>query len=120
MKLKSSKNQEGVAIIYVVLMVGVLLSIVFALSAIFLPKVRTATDVKNSVGALYAAESALEWCLYIAYIDPIPPIPPPVMDNEATYAKQDGTPLIADDCALPTIQINGTYRSVTRAFQITP
>lgn len=108
------------AILISVLLIGVMLSIVFSLSAIFIPKIRASAETKNSVPAVYAAESAIEWCLYLHYVSPSPQPPPPTMVNGATYTKQNGNPLTAADCNLPTIQVNGAYRGVTRSFQITP
>lgn len=101
-----TKNQEGMAILISILLIGVMLSIVFALSAIFIPKIRAAAETKNSVPAVYAAESALEWCLYTTNKGPIPS---PNM-SIGTYA--------VTDCAISPVKATGTYRGVTRVFQI--
>lgn len=115
------ENQKGIAILFAVLLVGILLSIVLTLSAIFTPKIRTSFDVNSSAGAIYSAESALEWCLYANRQSPPAPTPlPPVLDNGATYLNATtGAPLAAGDCLLPSVKVIGTYRGVSRVFDIT-
>ena len=96
------------AILISVLLVGVMLSIVFALSAIFIPKIRAAAETKNSVPAAYAAESALELCLYVLNKSEIDK---PRMDNGSDFE-------VSDDCTISPVKSTGTYRGVTRAFEI--
>ena len=103
------KNQKGIAIISSILVVSVILSIVLALSAVFIPTIRIAVDVKNSVPAIYAAESALEWCLYRVRIDDT--APRPIMGNDSKYNEDI-------DCLGATIKAVGTYHGVTRAFEV--
>ncbi len=98
------------AILISVLLVGVMLSIVFSLSAIFIPKIRASAETKNSVPAAYAAESGLEWCLYIINKIPVPTPTPPAMTNGSSY--------VVSDCAISPVKSTGTYRGVTRVFQI--
>lgn len=115
------RNQKGVAILFVVLLVGILLSIVLTLSSIFTPKIRASFDVTSSAGAIYSAESAIEWCLYVNRQSPPAPTPlPPVLDNGAIYANSaTGAPLIPNDCLSPSVRIIGTYRSVSRVLDVT-
>lgn len=68
------KLDSGVAVILAVLLMGIFLSIALTLSAIFIPKIRTASDAKRSVGALFAAESGIEWCLYVNRVISPPPL----------------------------------------------
>ena len=111
---KASKDkQKGVIIIFTAILLGILVSISLGLAAIFTPKIRLVTEVKNSVGALFAAESGLEWCLYNNQISPSPTPPPPVMANGATYQV---TP---SNCSGTTLKSVGTLKGVTRAFEIT-
>ena len=91
-----------------------MLAITLALAAIFLPKLRVVGDAAaGSVGAIYAADSALEWCIYTNRANPI--LSPPVMINGATYT------LIPVDCTILPLnhQVVGTYRSVSRSLQVT-
>lgn len=106
--LHHNKSKNGMALIVSVLLVGVILSIAFALSAIFIPKIRSAAETKNSTPAAYAAESGLEWCLYVTRHGDVPK---PQMQNDSTYE--------VTDCATSPIKSTGHYRGVTRAFQIT-
>src|SRR3989344_3068701 len=105
-------RQKGVIIIFTSIILGITLSIALALASILVPKIRLITEVKNSVGALFAAESGLEWCLYINQLVPSPAPPPPVMTNGATYQ------LSPPDCVGKTIKAVGNFKNVTRAFQI--
>lgn len=103
------KSQAGVAILISILLVGVLLSMVFSLSAIFIPKIRSAADIKNSVAAAYAAESGLEWCFYQNQVGPVPS---PIMSNNAIFI------IAPTDCSTTPVTAIGTYRGINRAFQI--
>ena len=109
------KPDSGVAILFSILTVGVLLSIVLTLSAIFIPKLKLSSQTKSSVGAIYAAESAIEWCLYVNRIGPVSL---PTMANGATYTDGTGGILDSSDCAAFPIKVLGTYRGVTRAFEV--
>jgi len=102
------RDNKGVAILISLLIVAVILSVVLALSAIFIPKIQIASETKNSVPGAYAAESALEWCLYV---NRAAPVPPPVMNNGSTYT--------VTDCAASPVRAVGTYRNVSRMFEIT-
>lgn len=105
-------RQKGVIIIFTSILLGILMSIALALSAIFVPKIRLITEVKNSTGALFAAESGLEWCLYKNQIIPPTTPPPPTMSNGATYQ------LVPPDCSGKSLKAVGTFRGVIRAFQV--
>ncbi|MEK7616151.1 MAG: type II secretion system protein [Patescibacteria group bacterium] len=102
-----SNTQSGFALVVSILLVAVILSIALSLSAIFIPKIRIAAEAKNSVTAAYAAESALEWCLYSNRIEPVPS---PTMTNGSTFT--------ITDCSVSPVKATGTYRGVTRAFEI--
>lgn len=122
LKIKNykSKTNDGVAVIFAVLLMGIFLSIALTLSAIFIPKIRTASDVKRSVGALYAAESGIEWCLYVNRIGPASQ---PIMSNNASYINGNtGNPFpivppVPGDCVSP-IKSLGAFQGVTRTFEI--
>ena len=97
------------ALITTILVVGVLLSIVFVLSAVFIPKIRVAADNKYSVTAVYAAESGLEWCLYEALVGEIAM---PVMGDGAWFD------VVGGDCLVPPVKVIGHYKKTVRAFEI--
>lgn len=105
-------NQKGVIIIFTAITLVLLISIALGLGAIFIPKIKSVTEVKNSVGALFAAESGLEWCLYNNQVKPSPTPAPPAMSNGSTYI------LTPADCSGTSLKSVGTFRGVTRAFQV--
>lgn len=113
-------NQKGSVIIFTVLMLGSMLAITLALAGIYLPKLRAVNDAgAGSIGAIYAADSALEWCIYTNRGNPV--LPPPVMSNGATYRILPTSPPAAANCtALPlNNQAVGTYRNVSRSLEVT-
>lgn len=111
-----STKESGVAVIFTLLLMGFFLSIVLTLSAIFIPKIRIASDIKSSVGALYAAESGIEWCLYI---DRIGSTVQPTMSNSADFINGiTNAPFMEADCSVFPIKSVGTYRGVTRSFEV--
>lgn len=95
--------------IYVILTVGVVLSIAFFLTAVFALKLRLAFDYPNSVVAFFAADSAVEWQLYNQLKDP--DALSPSFTNGATFTIT--TPL-----GNFPIKAIGKFRSVSRAVEI--
>lgn len=110
-------NNSGVALLYTLFIIGFFLSIVLTLSTIFIPKLRLSALTKNSVAALYSAESATEWCLYTNRINN-PVLSPPVMSNGATYTNSRGAALTSSNCQISPIKIIGNYRGVTRSYEV--
>lgn len=112
-------TQKGSIIIFAVLILGVIMTITLALGAIFLPKLRSATESVGSAGAAYAADSALEWCLYTQR-GRLPASAQPTMSNGATYNLYFGTNPAT--CAPTETPLNhravGTFRGVSRSFII--
>lgn len=102
-------SQRGMAILVTILLAGIMLSVVFALTAVFVPKIHVAADTKNSVPAAYAAETGLEWCLYVNQKGPINE---PSMGNGSKFA------ITGANCTVSPIQVIGTYRGITRAFEL--
>lgn len=108
---KSESGQNGQMILFAVIILGSMISIALALGAIFIPKVRLLADVKSSVGALFAAESGIEWCLYNSRIQPSPTPAPPAMSNGATFQ------ITPADCSGNTFRAVGNFKGVVRAFE---
>jgi hypothetical protein len=112
--LNFKSNQKGSALIFTVLILGTMLATALALAAIYTPKILTVKDASsNSVAAIYAADSILEWCLYTSRGN-VPSLAQPTMSNGATYtvtpAGCSGSPL--------DVQLVGTYHGVSRAFEV--
>ena len=112
-------NQKGSVLIFSVLMLGVILTITLALGNIFLPRLRTSTEAINSVSAIYAADSALEWCFYEQRAR-LPSVSVPNISITATYVIYFGSGLAS--CTSTETPLNhravGTYRGVTRSLDI--
>lgn len=108
-------SQRGTAVLFAVLLTTLFLSIVITLSAIFIPKLKTAGDLKRSVAAVYAAESGIEWCLYINRIGSVPQ---PILSNGATFINSiTNLPFVETDCSTFPIKSVGTFQGVTRIFE---
>ena len=99
---------KGTALIYVLLTVGIVLSIVFFLTAIFASKLRVAFDFANSVTALYAADSAAEWQIYDRLKEPN--ATQPSLTNGATFE------ITTPPGSLP-VKVIGKFRGVSRAIE---
>jgi Tfp pilus assembly protein PilX len=119
LKIRNLKSdQDGIALLISLLLTGILISIVLTMSIIFLPKIRLAGDVKKSSTAFYAAESAVEWCIYINIKGGAPPAIP-VMTNGSTFvnALTDVSPIPAD-CAATSFKMTGNYQGISRSLEI--
>lgn len=111
--------QKGSVLIFSVLMLGVILTITLTLGNTLLPRLRSTNESINSVVAIYAADSAVEWCLYTQR-GKAPSVPQPSMSNGANFIITFGA--IPGTCAPAEAPLNhtitGTYKDVTRAFKI--
>ena len=109
--------EEGQALVIAVLTVGVLLSIALALFLLFTPKIKTSSEIKKSPAAIYAAESAIEWCLYVNRHDGS--AAQPVMSNGASFINGiTNQPFAPADCSAAMIRAVGTYQGISRSFEI--
>jgi len=122
-KLKIS--QRGSIIIYAMLTMSAMLAIGLTLNSLFLGKLKSAAAARDSVVAFYAADSAVEKCLFEARQNIINQ---PAMEfaNKATYAVVSmavGAPDVTDDCASLgsasfQFRATGTYHGVRRSLEI--
>lgn len=118
------ENQSGSIIIFVLLLLGIMLAIVLTLTSIFAPKITSSAQAKNSAAAIYAADSGLEWCLYLSRVNTT--AAKPVMSNGAKlYRNDDATeiagPVVPADvtyCNTSPVKIIGTYQGVSRALEV--
>lgn len=113
-------KQKGSVLIFSVLMLGVIMTITLGLGEIFLPKIRVITDAAGSAAAGYAADSGLEWCLYVSRKTPAPSATPlPTLSNGATvvvYRNNSSTVATCYEGGNFDYRAVGTYRAVTRSF----
>ena len=109
---------RGSIIIFTVLMLSSILAITLTLTRIFIPRIRSITEAADSIGAIYASDSAMEWCLYNnREKDPV--LAQPVMANGATYEiYRDGIPSVCSGAEPLNYRTVGTYRGVSRSFEI--
>ncbi len=100
-------------------MLGVILTITLALGNIFLPRLKTSSEAIDSIAAIYAADSALEWCLHEQRARP-PSVSAPTISIVATYVIYFGSGLAS--CTSAETPLNhravGTYRGVTRSLDL--
>jgi len=108
-------KQKGIALISAVIVSTVLLTIIFTLTAIFIPKLETTREASKSVAALFAAESGAEWCIFIRNKGAIAM---PIMLNGAELLDEMGEPLDSGDCSIDPVKIIGEYQGVSRAFEL--
>lgn len=109
LQIDSLPRESGVAILFSIILISVALSAALSLSLIFTPKIRSSGQVKDSVGAFYAADTGIEWCLYV---NRKASIAAPTLSNGATFTT---TPA---NCATFPMTAIGTYRGVTRALEV--
>lgn len=119
MKNNKIESQKGVAVLVSILLIAVLLSIILTISSILVPKIKVANQVKNSSAAIYAAESGIEWCIYVK--NKGAGVSQPTMSNGATYANglnNPSTPLVTSDCSLNPLRVIGSFQGVSRALEV--
>lgn len=101
-------------------MLSVILVITLTLTRLFIPKIKTIAESVDSIKAAYAADSALEWCLYVNRKRPATP-PTLSMTNGTTWAVFRGFTTTPADC-LEIGGLNhravGTFNGVIRSFQL--
>lgn len=113
-----SKMQSGVSVYLAVAILGILLSIGFGVSTIFLGQVQTMRNTGYSVIAFYAADAGIEKILLVR--DAPADIPETVLSNGATYqvfvtAGGAGGCVASNFC----IKSIGKYKETSRAIEIT-
>ena len=95
-----------------------ILTMTLAITRIFIPRVRAITEASNSVGAVYAADSAIEWCIY-SNRGKTPSLSQPIMGNSATYQiYNDGGPSTCPSGETLKHRAVGSYRGVSRSFEV--
>ena len=121
LKPNFKKTESGSVIIFTVLILGCMLAITLALTGIYLPRLRAVGDASaGSIGAIYAADSAVEWCIYNNRGNQS--LPQPTMTNGSTYTLKDPATGASSGCPASTtldVQAVGTYRGVSRSLQVT-
>lgn len=119
-------NQRGSVILYAMLSMSVMLAIGLTLNALFISKLHTASQERNSISALYAADSATELCLYEARGAAVEPNPRLTLPTGVTFhiTNTANQADVTGDCSvLGTssfgFRATGTYLGVRRTLEIT-
>jgi len=107
-----TNDQKGSIIIYAISMLSVLIGISIIITAILVPKLRTSSDAINSVSSIYAADSGMEWCLYVNRGKPNPPAKPVLPAGVSLIIYEDQGATSVSNCAV------GTFRGVSRSLSI--
>jgi hypothetical protein len=126
--MKNLQSQRGSVILYAMLAMAVMLAIGLTLNALFISKLRSASQARDSIVALYAADSATELCLYESRTltsEPSPRLQFTALQGVAfdiiNMANQQD---ISADCSVLssgsfTFRATGTYRGARRTLEIT-
>ncbi len=135
------REQQGSVIIFALIMLIVVLSISMGLINIFVPKLKSIQDASNSAVSIYAADTAVELCLYEARQQPAAILPrttpvgsPPnygtILANGAVFsiASLSASPVYNTNDCRPmggatgerafNIRSTGYYKGISRAFEI--
>lgn len=111
-------HEKGSILVFTLLMLSAILAITLTLTRIFIPKIRSITEATDSMGAVFTADSAMEWCLYNNR-GKSPIIPQPVMSNGATYKiYNNNTPSACPSGETLNYRTVGTYHGVSRSFEV--
>lgn len=110
--------QKGSIIVFTVLILAVMLTITLALTRIFIPRIRSITEATDSVSAIFAADSAMEWCLY-SNRGKAPPLSQPTMSNGATYQiYNNNIPSSCPSGEVLNYRTVSTFRGVSRSVEV--
>jgi len=120
----TTSTQRGSILIYAMLTMSAMLAIGLTLNALFLGKLRIAASSRDSIAALYAADSAVEKCLYEARQKMNRPLM--TFSNLAEYTVVRaiaGSPDVKDNCESLgdktfEFRATGIYRGVRRSLEI--
>jgi len=115
--MSNDKSQHGTSLYLALMIVGVLLSISFGISAIFLERAQTLKDIGYSVLAFYGADTGIEKIL-LDRTNPVS-ITETFLSNGASY-QVIVTPTGSDGCAAANFCIKsiGKYKETNRAIEI--
>jgi len=123
MKIKDQKKakqtyRQGSAIILTVTVLGLVLAMALTVSAVLLAELNINADMSDSLTAIYAADSGMEWALYEIRQQNIdtPQMPSLVITN--TSGEDSIAQVISFTAGgTTTIKSIGNYRDAYRAFQ---
>jgi len=125
--MTSKIKQKGSILVFSVMILTILLTISITLAKVFIPKIRVATEAANSVSAIFAADTGIEWCLYTFRHDTNyakPNMANSTINYYSVYKDSDPIELsVAPFCGpevvpMPSFRSVGTYAGVSRSMEI--
>ena len=115
----NKEKRRGSIVIFTLFVLALVMSISFAILAIFIPKLKIASESIGSTIAAYAADSAIEWCLY-GNRYPLAPLPSPTISDNASYKIYDAAGVEVANCSAQPLNYRtvGSYGGVNRSFEV--
>ncbi|MDP2638866.1 MAG: pilus assembly PilX N-terminal domain-containing protein [Candidatus Azambacteria bacterium] len=107
----SKDNQEGIALILTVLILSIVMMIAVFIAGIVIAQLKLAGDINDSMTAIYAADSGMEWQLY--QIRKGASVPSPIMFNGSAISTT-----VTGAAPNFTVKSLGSYKTVKRQFQV--
>ncbi|HXV26795.1 MAG TPA: pilus assembly PilX N-terminal domain-containing protein [Candidatus Paceibacterota bacterium] len=120
--MKKKLNNRGSILIYSLLIMTIILSVGLSLNTLFLRNLRTIGAARDSVIALYSADSGMETCLYETRSGMT--VDRQVLRDVMFEVTDLSTGmLVTGDCTMLgtgslEFRVTGTYRNSSRALQI--
>jgi len=123
-KRQGLSSERGSILIYTILVIISIMITAITMVKLLVPKLRVASESVSSLVALYAADSAMEWCLLSNRDQPGPPNVPsqPTISINAgvTYQIYTGSSItICPAGAALNYRTVGNYRGISRSLEVT-
>lgn len=110
-EIKKNINQKGIALLLTIIVLSIIMLIATFITTIVIAQLKISGDINDSIVAVYAAESGIEWQLYQKRQGAV--VVAPVMSNGASLSV-----VVTGNFPNFTIKSLGSYRSVKRQFEV--
>ena len=119
-------SERGPILIYSILVLIAVMTTSITLTKLLIPKLRVANESVSSVVALYAADGAIEWCLFSNRDEPGLPNVPPQPSISISTGNFTVTYQIYENSSITTCPAGaalnyravGNYRGISRSLEI--
>ena len=120
MSIILNKKEKGSILIYSILTLIVISGIGLTLVAVFLPKLKLISESTDTINAIFAADSAIEWCLFWQRGYSHPSAVNLSLDNEASFSVYWNWSQVVSCNPSQGIghQAVGRYRGIGRTFEV--
>lgn len=109
--MNKSKREKGIALLLTMIILSAAMLIAMLIATIVVVQLKLSSDVGQSVIAVYAADSGMEWQLY--QIRNGVSVPAPTMSNGATISTT-----VTGSSPNFTIKSLGSFGAVKRQFEV--